>query len=50
MYLKNVIHRDLKPENMLLHNNSLKLSDLSFARLDDKMAQKAIFFAFGTPM
>ena len=50
MYLKNVIHRDLKPENMLIHNNSLKLSDFGFARFVDNMEQKAKMTALGTPM
>jgi len=36
LYKKEILHRDIKPENILIHNNSIKITDFGFAKSFEK--------------
>ena len=36
LYKKEILHRDIKPENILIHNNTIKITDFGFAKSFEK--------------
>tara|TARA_B100001989_G_C24533917_1_gene463252 strand:+ start:140 stop:1288 length:1149 start_codon:yes stop_codon:yes gene_type:complete len=36
LYINKIMHRDMKPHNILIHNNTIKISDFGFAKSFEK--------------
>jgi len=50
IYRHEIIHRDIKPANILLHDNTVKISDFGFARAVESMHTPAYLSRLGSPL